>query len=160
MCNLLALPARLGGIALTNPTSAADMEFSASIKISDPLESAILQQNFEYSEDTATEQLEAKAEVCNLKCEQAVQAADFLKQSLPISIQRSMDLAWEKGASNWLTSLSIQEFGFALQKGAFQDALALCYDWQPLRAPSTCNCCTKFSVEHALSCPNVGFPSI
>ena len=51
MRDLLALPARLGGIALTNPTSTADMEFSASTKISDPLKRAILQQKFEYSEE-------------------------------------------------------------------------------------------------------------
>ena len=50
--------------------------------------------------------------------------------------------------------------GFALHKGAFQDALALRYDWHPLRAPANCACGNKFSVEHALSCPKGGFPSI
>ena len=34
------------------------------------------------------------------------------------------------------------------------------YNWQPLRTPSTCGCGAKFSVEHALSCPKGGFPSI
>ena len=74
-----------------------------------------------------------------------------------------MDLAQEKGASTWLTwltSLPIQEFGFALHKRAIQDALALCYRWQPLRSPTTCDCGTKLSIEHALSCPKGGFPSI
>ena len=64
-----------------------------------------------------------------------------------------MDLAQEKGSSIWLTSLPIQEFGFALHKRAFQDALALRYNWQPLQAPSACACGMKFSIEHALSCP-------
>ena len=71
-----------------------------------------------------------------------------------------MDLAQEKGASTLLTSLPIQEFGFTLHKRAFQDAMALRYNWQPLRTPSTCACGTKFSIEHALSCPKGGFPSI
>ena len=71
-----------------------------------------------------------------------------------------MDLAQEKGASSWLTSLLIEEFGFALHKGAFHNALALRYNWQPLRTPSTCGCCAKLSVEHVLSCPQGGFPSI
>ena len=57
--NLLALPARLGGIAPTNPTSHADVEFSASTKISDP---AILQQTLEYSGDVGHYQVEAKGE--------------------------------------------------------------------------------------------------
>ena len=71
-----------------------------------------------------------------------------------------MDLAQEKGSSIWLTSLPIQEFGFALHKQAFQDALALRYNWQPLQAPYACACGMKFSIEHALSCPKGGFPSI
>ena len=50
--------------------------------------------------------------------------------------------------------------GFALHKRAFQDTLALRYNWQPLQAPSACACVTKFSIEHALSCPKGGFPSI
>ena len=160
MRDLLALPARLGGMALTDPTSAADVEFSASSRISKPLKDAIIQQSFEYPGDVVYEQVEAKHEVQRLKREQSAQAAASLKQSLPVSLKRSMDLAQEKGASTWLTSLPIQEFGFALHKRAFQDALALRYNWQPLRVPSTCACGTKFSIEHALSCPKGGFPSI
>ena len=71
-----------------------------------------------------------------------------------------MDLAQERGASNWLTSLPLQEFGFTLHKGAFRDAIALRYGWQPSLVPSTCACGSNFSVEHALSCPKGGFPII
>ena len=71
-----------------------------------------------------------------------------------------MLLAQEKGASSRLTSLPIEEFGFAVHKRAFQDALALRYNWLPLQSPSTCGCGAKFSIEHALSCPKGGFPSI
>ena len=38
--------------------------------------------------------------------------------------------------------------------------MALRYNWQPLQVPSSCACGTKFSIEHALSCPRGGFPSI
>ena len=158
--DLLALPARLGGMALTNPTSAADEEFSASNRISGPLKNAILQQSFEYSDDVVNEQVEAKGEVQRTKREQSTQSAASLRQSLPVPLQRSMDLAQERGVSSWLTCLPIKEFGFALHKRAFQDALALRYNWHPLQVPSTCACGTKFSVEHALSCPKGGFPSI
>ena len=104
--------------------------------------------------------MKATADICKQKSDLRKQAANCLKQSLPAPLTRSMDLAQEKGASTWLTSLPIQEFGFALHKNAFQDALALRYNWQPLRAPTACTCGTKFSVEHALSCPKGGFPSI
>ena len=58
--DLLALSARLGGIALTNPTSVADEEFSVSTKVSDHLKYAILQQSFEYSSNVVYEQVEPK----------------------------------------------------------------------------------------------------
>ncbi len=67
-----------------------------------------------------------------------------------------MDLAEEKGASTWLTSLPIQEFEFSLHKGAFQDALTLRYNRQLQRAPQMCACGT---IDHALSCPKGGFPT-
>ncbi len=107
-----------------------------------------------------TDQLRAKAETHKQKREQSTQAATDLKQTLPNSLKRAMDLAGEKGASSWLTSLPIEEFGFSLHKGAFQDALALRYDWQPSRCPSNCACGHKFTVDHALSCPKGGFPTI
>ena len=157
---LLALPARLGGIALSNPTQATDTEFLYSTKITEALTEAILRQDFQYPEDVITRQLETKKEVHKLKRDSARQVSEQLKESLNHSLKRSMDLAQEKGASSWLTSLPIEEFGFALHKGAFYDALALRYNWQPLRTPSTCGCSAKFSVEHALSCPKGGFPSI
>ena len=72
-----------------------------------------------------------------------------------------MDLTSEKGASNcnWLSALPIEEHGFALHKQAFRDAIALRYGWSPSRTPS-CACGLAFSVQHVLSCPKGGFPSI
>ena len=155
--DLFALPARLGGLALSNPVSSADDEYLASTKISDPLKCAILQQSFEYSDEIISLQCNAKSEIRKLKHEHYTQTASTLKLSLSSSLQRSMDLAQEKGSSSWLTSLPIHEFGFALHKGAFHDALALRYNWPPLHSPSTCACGQNFSVEHALSCPKGGF---
>ena len=45
-------------------------------------------------------------------------------------------------------------------KGAFVDALALRYGWALSRTPSSCECGASFTVEHVLSCPRGGFPSI
>ena len=61
-----------------------------------------------------------------------------------------------KGASNWLTTLSLNEHGFALHKSAFQDALVLCYSWPPFCTPTLCACGASFSVDHVLSCPKGG----
>ena len=58
------------------------------------------------------------------------------------------------------TTRPLQEHGFALHKSAFHDAVALRYGWSPQRTPAHCACGTSFSVEHALSCPKGGLPSI
>ena len=71
-----------------------------------------------------------------------------------------MDLAQEKSASSWLTSLPLKEFNFVLHKSAFRDAIALRYGWQPKNTPTHCTCGSKFSVQHALSCPKGGFPTM
>ena len=47
-----------------------------------------------------------------------------------------------------------------MHKGEFRDALALRYGWQPPHVPVSCACGHTFSIEHVLSCPTGGFPSI
>ena len=59
-----------------------------------------------------------------------------------------------------LTAVHLDEYGFSLHKSAFQDTLALHHGWLLLHAPTHCACGTSFSVEHALSCPKGGLPSI
>ena len=157
---LFSLPARLGGIAISNPSNTAELEFNSSIQVTIALKEAILQQEFHYTSETLTEQTKARSEVQKLRRDKAEQASLVLKDLLPRSLKFSMELAQEKGASSWLTSLPIEEYGFSLHKSAFRDALALRYDWQPISAPSTCGCGAKFSIEHVLSCPKGGFPSI
>ena len=71
-----------------------------------------------------------------------------------------MELASEKGASSWLTALPLAEFGFSLHKGAFRDAVALRYGWLPPQSPRLCDCGSNFSIDHCLSCPKGGFPSL
>ena len=66
-------------------------------------------------------------------------------------------LSQDKGASSWLGAQPVQEHGFLLHKGAFHDALALWYGWQPPNLPSHCACGSAFDSTHALSCAKGGF---
>ena len=158
--NLLALPARLGGIGVSNPATDTQSIFSASTRISEPLKDAILAKVPVYSYDMWANQVAARSKVHKLRRQQSEQQSETLKQILPDSQKRAMELASEKGASTWLTTLPVEEFGFTLHKSAFHDALALRYGWKPNRTPQYCACSSAFSVEHALSCPKGGFPTI
>ena len=157
---LLALPARLGGLGIIDLTRSCQAMYLASSLISAPLTSLISVQQDEYSYDCIAAQLKAKAEVKSLRRRDVKDAASELKAKLPACLQRAVDLAQESGASSWLTSRPIEEFGFTLHKSAFRDAIALRYGWSPLNTPTRCSCGSQFSVQHALSCPKGGFPTL
>ena len=159
MRRLLSLPVRMGGMGICSPDD-LNREFDFSLQISNPLVSRILKQDMSYTPDELNSQLNAKSEVIKQRRESLVSISSSLHTSLSRDLKRAVDLAAEKGASSWLSTLPIQEHGFALHKAAFHDAIALRYGWLPSNAPVECACGKSFSVEHALSCVKGGFPSL
>ena len=65
-CTLLALPARLGGIGVCNPSKRSS-EFTASLQITSPLKSLISKKYPTYSLEARDEQLKSKKEVDRLR---------------------------------------------------------------------------------------------
>ena len=142
---------------MVNPTSLSSLEYQASVKVTSPLCELILHLEKHDKFTAVNTQISAKGEIIKLKSDLLNSCASELKLSLPNSLQHAMALAQEKGASSWLTTIPLEEFGFTLHKGAFRDALALRYGWQPANVPTNCSCGSPFSVEHALSCPKGAF---
>ena len=70
---------------------------------------------------------------------------------------RILEQAQEKGASNWLTCLPLQNLGFTMNKSEFRDSIRLRYGLQLDRLPSQCQCGHAYSVNHALNCHLGGF---
>ena len=68
-----------------------------------------------------------------------------------------MELATEKGASNWLTVIPIKEMDYNLNKGEFRDAVKLRYEWEIDDKPSVCVCGDTFNIDHAMICKRGGF---
>ena len=120
----------------------------------------IVKQQAEYSYESLADQMTARSKVRQQRRQQTSTSAEHLKLTLSHARRRAMELASERGASNWLTSLPIEEFGFCLHKGTFTDALALRYGWIPSRIPLFCECGSALTVEHVLSCLRGGFPTI
>ena len=158
--DLMALPVRFGGLGIIDPCRQSTANNNASEKITAPLVALILQQSHTYSSETKAEQLRARKDTRTLRRQQEATAASELKDKLPSNLQKALTVSAEKGASSWLSTFPIEEHGFALHKGAFRDALCLRYGWRPTHMPSHCICGRQFTVEHALNCPQGGFPSI
>ena len=157
---LFSLPARLGGLNITDPSSFANDQFNASQQVTKPLVDLILSESQSYPYEVLAEQIDVKSTIKSRRRHLGLVAAQVIRESLTPPLQLAMDLAQEKGASSWLTALPLEEHGFTLHKSAFRDAMALRYGWIPTNIPSHCVCGQPFSVQHALSCPRGGFPSI
>ena len=145
---------------MINPTTISSSQHQASISITAPLKDQILAQNHEYSLDCTQVKVDAKRVTQKLYCDRAKNTATTLRDKILCSLQHVMDLTQKKGDSSWLTSLPLKEFGFTLHKGAYRDAIALHYGWQPSYCPSSCACGSNVSVERTLSCPKGSFPTI
>ena len=73
---------------------------------------------------------------------------------------RYIALACEKGASSWLSALPLEQFGFALNKQEFVDAIALRYNFDIPGRSQTCVCGEINTQDHSLICKKGGFVSI
>ena len=83
-----------------------------------------------------------------------------LYSNLSVKEQRILDLASEKGASSWLTSLPLESCGFTLNKQEFHDAMLLRYDFRIKDIASVCACGENNNVNHTLICKRGGFVSL
>ena len=155
---ILSLPCREGGLGLIDPRSLTD-QYNMSVAVTNILVSRILDQDTNMDEVPTTihaAKLTAAAATRRASRDQASQ----LLATCDVPTQRTLGMAAEKGASNWLTCRPLKQFGFVLHKGAFRDALCLRFGWVPPRLPSTCVCGKAFNTSHALSCPTGGYPAL
>ena len=89
------------------------------------LASLISAQCDEYSHEYIAAQLTAKSEIKTSKRNLEKEATSVVRDLLPGHLQRAMDVDQDKGALSWLTSISIEKFGFSLHKSVLRDAIAL-----------------------------------
>ena len=82
-----------------------------------PLVEKIVSQVHETPDDTVVSALQQSAR--REKNEVLPTRLHEIKNSLTLKTQRAVELASEKGASNWLTVIPIDETGFTLNKGEF-----------------------------------------
>ena len=158
--DLMALPVQHVGLAIINPTRNNTSHHQSSENITAPLVSVILKQLHTYHQEAKQEQLRAKKQAAKRRKQSDSAAVVELENRLANYMKRAMQVSSEKGATSWLGTLSIAEHGFALHKGAFQDAFCLYYGWRPSYLPTQCICGHYFIVEHALTCNRGRFPSI
>ena len=112
----LSLPVRMGGLGFTDPVVTSSSEYEASIKVTDPLEQ---QHQPPDTSEIQTLQLSARKQ----KDDRLSERLEQVKNSLPTKAKRAVELATEKGSSNWLTVIPLKELDYNLNKKEFRDAM-------------------------------------
>ena len=67
------------------------------------------------------------------------------------------NIASQKGASNWLSVLTLKKNNFSLNRSEFKDGLHLRYRWEPANTPHTCPFGQPFTLTCSLHCPEGGY---
>lgn len=153
--DILALPARLGGMGLSNPCQDVKREHDSSIKVTAPLVERIIEQVHQLPDDSLVKPLQQEA--MNEKTKDNAERAQSIKEMASPKTQRVLELAAEKGSSMWLTVLPLQSLGFNLNKREFRDAVRLRYNWPIDDIPSSCVCGVQYTIDHAMICKRGGF---
>ena len=160
---LFSLPARLGELGIRNPSGMSAIHHRTSVQVTEPIVELILNQHHgddgsqDRLQEALTDQRLAIASAKKLKAEEEKQAHLAIRNQLSPPLLSAVDLAMDDGASSWLSAQPLQEHGFALHKGAFRDAIALRYGWEPTNLPSHCACGEPFDSCHCLTCSKGGF---
>ena len=159
MRSLLALPCRLGGLNIIDPTQMADWHYQTSERITAPLAAEIVNQQPSYSVDKKEIQKTKKASKSEKETAHK-STLNKLRSNASPSLKRFIELAGEKKVSSWLTVLPIQHHGFHLPNCEFRDAICLRYGLSLKGVSSKCSCGSIFNVDHAMICLKGRFPTI
>ena len=158
------LPNRLGGLGLrrfadqSDGPSLAQEQYRASKHVTRPLVELIEAQQVELKAYPAEKIRKLKNEVAARRDKERVRRyTRFMASGAPESMRRAVEKAAAIGASAWLASLPIKEWGMCLSQEQWADVIALRFG-QPLRnLPVLCGCGTAFSIPHGLECKTGGF---
>ena len=153
---ILALPVRLGGMGIGNPTKSSH-EHRASINITKNLTKIICDQDSDFTNYDYEEVKKSVAAVKTEKDRRLDLELQLIKLEVDQKMQGILELAQEKGSGAWLTALPIQSLGFTLNKQEFQDSVCLRYGWTIPNTPSFCQCKKENDLEHTLNCHLGGY---
>ena len=129
-------PKPIGGMELANPIISAKHQRRVSLHITKSLVENIHHQGAVPTSNMHQVEAEMRAK---RRSGQKQQAKNLLPK-LPAQLQHYVQLSRQKGASLWLTSAPIQQYGYTLHKSDFKDAIVLRYDLPLQCLPSQCMC--------------------
>ena len=157
--DLFSLPARMGGLGISNPMQTAHIAFCASRDATQIVVGAV-KNECGFDIDTHEEAVyQARIEDHKLKDKNNEEKYAITLPKFGLHQQRAIQRAKDNKLSSWLTVIPVEKSHFDLSAREFRDGLALRYK-RPLCLPTKCDGCGfPFSIEHALNCRKGGLVS-
>ena len=154
---LFSLPAKLGGLAICDPTSTGSSAYTTSRAATEVLQTAIKTGDAvcmaDHEQHCSSVLRDARAH----RTQREKTLLSSLLAEMPHDKRRTLKRITDGEASGWLTVLPLASEGFDLSGMQFRDQLALRYNHTPASFPKSCDGCgERFSVQHALDCKNGG----
>eukprot|EP00919_Chromeraceae_sp_WS-2016_P006865 GHVR01016076.1.p1 GENE.GHVR01016076.1~~GHVR01016076.1.p1 ORF type:complete len:415 (-),score=40.31 GHVR01016076.1:131-1375(-) len=157
---LFALPTRLGGLDITDPTTTAHQAHHTSLKSLEHIIQAV-KGTIEYSTEAHINTIrEARKESQNaLKSKQEAEYKALTEALNPHTV-RCMERSRKYHTSSWLNVQPIEKNNYNLSPTEFRDAINLRYGRPLTQLPRDCDGCgAPLSKEHALDCRKGGLVS-
>ena len=155
---LLSIPVKYGGLGIPLFAETSAIEHENSITVTENLTTRMVNQEHRYLHDA--ELTKKKNAIKTKKRERVGNILDDLRKNLRPEQVRLIEINQETGASSWLTAIPLTEKGYIFNKQSFWGLIRLRYGWSLKRFPETCECGSKFSTDHALSCKKGGFVTL
>ena len=139
------------------PNKESKYEYEASRQITNSLKEVIIsQKHMETCSKNAIDNAKKLTKMLK-KGNRSNLAYCQLPKKLDVSTKRVLEMAKEKGASSWLTTLPLDWLGYTLNRQEFRDSIALRYNWKIKDMPAYCGCGKENDIDHSLSCKKGGF---
>ena len=120
---IFALPIRLGGMGIRNPTETSDNEFEASTRITENLTDIICRQEKNLDNYDKDRVVATIKEVKKEKDQHHQNILAEISNCADDKLKRTLALQQEKGAGAWLTARPMKSLDFELNKQNFSDAI-------------------------------------
>ncbi|KAI2507264.1 hypothetical protein MHU86_7100 [Fragilaria crotonensis] len=152
---LLALPTRMGGLGIPDPTSTGEFCFAASKESTTLLQGSLVTGDrlcaMAHKRDASRGRLAAKANRSRVR---ASRLEALLASSRPLEKRRIVRSA---ATGAWLSTLPSLLNGSDLSAEEFRDGVRLRFGLTPASLPPRCDGCgERFTTEHAMSCRKGG----
>jgi hypothetical protein len=154
--DMITLPSKMGGMSIPDVTEVSDREYMNSLRATNQLINAIIQQEHVLNLDHA-ELKKTKTDIRAERLQFYQEKRQLIDEKSSPAVARILDLASEKGVSCWLTSLPLEVYGFTMNKQEFHDCIALRYNFKISDVSALCFCGEKNSINHSLTCQKGGY---